>query len=104
MSAQAVCRPEQDSELHAELDDLVAAMNVATNCITPPNGYRPGPPRVTNPHRARLSDRKMSLQERGSRITRQPTIETKRVSITDADVRSLHTDIVGSLAQMIIKI
>uniref|UniRef100_A0A672GPW3 non-specific serine/threonine protein kinase n=1 Tax=Salarias fasciatus TaxID=181472 RepID=A0A672GPW3_SALFA len=35
--------------------------------------------------RGGLSDRKMSLQERGSRMARQPTIETKRVSITDAD-------------------
>uniref|UniRef100_A0A8C9XZA0 calcium/calmodulin-dependent protein kinase n=1 Tax=Sander lucioperca TaxID=283035 RepID=A0A8C9XZA0_SANLU len=32
-----------------------------------------------------FSDRKMSLQEKGSRIARHPTIETKRVSITDAD-------------------
>lgn len=88
MSADAVCRPELDPEHHGELADLVAAMNVAANCVTPPNGFRSGPPRTTNSHRARLSDRKMSLQERGSRIARQPTIETKRVSITDADVRS----------------
>ncbi|KAM7399110.1 hypothetical protein PAMP_018402 [Pampus punctatissimus] len=64
-----------DSEHNTELDDLVAAMNVAANRMTPPNGYRSGAPRA----------RKMSLQERGSRMTRQPTIETKRVSITDAD-------------------
>nr|XP_057937041.1 calcium/calmodulin-dependent protein kinase kinase 1b isoform X2 [Doryrhamphus excisus] len=69
-----------DSEHHGELADLVAAMNVASSRATTPNGYRP-----TTSHRARLSDRKMSLQERGSRISRQPTIETKRVSITDAD-------------------
>ncbi|XP_054649781.1 calcium/calmodulin-dependent protein kinase kinase 1b isoform X2 [Dunckerocampus dactyliophorus] len=69
-----------DSEHHGELADLVAAMNVASTRATTPNGYRP-----TTSHRARLSDRKMSLQERGSRISRQPTIETKRVSITDAD-------------------
>ncbi|KAG8001856.1 Calcium/calmodulin-dependent protein kinase kinase 1 [Nibea albiflora] len=80
MSADTSCRPELDSENPGELADLVAAMNVASNRLTPPNGYRSGPPR-----RARLSDRKMSLQERGSRIARQPTIETKRVSITDAD-------------------
>ncbi|XP_042271273.1 calcium/calmodulin-dependent protein kinase kinase 1b [Thunnus maccoyii] len=85
MSADTVCRAEMDSEHHAELDDLVAAMNVAANRVTPPNGYRSGAPRATSSHRARLSDRKMSLQERGSRISRQPTIETKRVSITDAD-------------------
>ncbi|XP_061733338.1 calcium/calmodulin-dependent protein kinase kinase 1-like [Nerophis ophidion] len=69
-----------DSEHHGELSDQVAAMNVASNSATTPNGYRP-----TAFHRARLSDRKMSLQERGSRISRQPTIETKRVSITDAE-------------------
>uniref|UniRef100_H3DFN7 calcium/calmodulin-dependent protein kinase n=1 Tax=Tetraodon nigroviridis TaxID=99883 RepID=H3DFN7_TETNG len=46
------------------------------------NGFRSGPPRTTGSYRA--SQRKMSLQERG-RIARQPTIETKRVSITDAD-------------------
>uniref|UniRef100_UPI003AAA7D56 calcium/calmodulin-dependent protein kinase kinase 1b n=1 Tax=Centroberyx gerrardi TaxID=166262 RepID=UPI003AAA7D56 len=82
MSADGVCRPELDSESHAEMDDLVAAMN--DNSMTPPNGYRSGPPRTT-PHRMRLSDRKLSLQERGSRMARQPTIETKRVSITDAE-------------------
>ncbi|XP_061828592.1 calcium/calmodulin-dependent protein kinase kinase 1b isoform X2 [Nerophis lumbriciformis] len=69
-----------DSEHHGELADQVAAMNVASSRATTPNGYRP-----TAFHRARLSDRKMSLQERGSRISRQPTIETKRVSITDAE-------------------
>uniref|UniRef100_A0A3B4ZH31 calcium/calmodulin-dependent protein kinase n=1 Tax=Stegastes partitus TaxID=144197 RepID=A0A3B4ZH31_9TELE len=84
MSTDAVFRPELDSEHHGELADLVAAMNVAANRLTPPNGCRPGPPRTGSSQRARLSDRKLSLQERGSRIARQPTIETKRVSITDA--------------------
>lgn len=87
MSADTACRPEPDSENNGELADLVAAMNVAANRLTPPNGYRTGPPRTTRP---RLSDRKLSLQERGSRMARQPTIETKRVSITDADVRGLN--------------
>ncbi|KAM8905248.1 calcium/calmodulin-dependent protein kinase kinase 1b [Spinachia spinachia] len=59
-----------DSELHGELADSVAAMNVATTGA---------------PTTSRASGRKMSLQEKGSRIARQPTIETKRVSITDAD-------------------
>lgn len=63
-----------DSELHGELADSVAAMNVAVTGA---------------PTTSRLSGRKMSLQEKGSRIARQPTIETKRVSITDADVRRL---------------
>ncbi|KAI3354123.1 hypothetical protein L3Q82_018673, partial [Scortum barcoo] len=86
MSTDTACRPEPDSEHNGELADLVAAMNVSANRVTPPNGYRSGAPRTTSSsHRARLSDRKMSLQERGTRIARQPTIETKRVSITDAD-------------------
>ncbi|XP_068173727.1 calcium/calmodulin-dependent protein kinase kinase 1b isoform X2 [Antennarius striatus] len=85
MTTDTVCRPELDPEGHSELADLVAAMNVAVNRITPPNGYRCCPTRTTASNRAKLSDRKLSLQERGSRIARQPTIETKRVSITDAD-------------------
>ncbi|KAG7243106.1 hypothetical protein INR49_016481 [Caranx melampygus] len=85
MSADTVSRAELDSEHDAELADRVAAMNVASNRMTPPNGSRSGAPRTSSSHRLRLSDRKLSLQERGSRIARQPTIETKRVSITDAD-------------------
>lgn len=88
MSVDTACRPEMDSDHPSELADLVAAMNVAANRVTPPNGYRSGAPRTTGSHRNRMSDRKMSLQERGSRMARQPTIETKRVSITDIDVRS----------------
>ncbi|XP_053728932.1 calcium/calmodulin-dependent protein kinase kinase 1b [Synchiropus splendidus] len=85
MSADtACCRAEADSDHHAELADMVAAMSVATSRLTPPNGYRSGPQRSNGASRARLSDRKMSLQERSSRMSRQPTIETKRVSITDA--------------------
>lgn len=83
MSAEAVSDP------HGELADLVAAINVAANHMTSPNGHRSGPARAASAASAqkdRLSARKLSLQERGSRIARQPTIETKRVSITDADV------------------
>lgn len=87
LDADTVCRPELDSEQNGELAELIAAMNMAANRMTPPNGYRSGTPRSTSSHRARLSDRKLSLQERGTRMARQPTIETKRVSITDADVR-----------------
>uniref|UniRef100_A0AAQ5X706 calcium/calmodulin-dependent protein kinase n=1 Tax=Amphiprion ocellaris TaxID=80972 RepID=A0AAQ5X706_AMPOC len=83
-NADAVFRPELDSEHHGELADLVAAIHVTANRLTPPNGYRSGAPRTGSNQRERLSDRKLSLQERGSRIARQPTIETKRVSITDA--------------------
>uniref|UniRef100_A0AAQ4R9R7 calcium/calmodulin-dependent protein kinase n=1 Tax=Gasterosteus aculeatus aculeatus TaxID=481459 RepID=A0AAQ4R9R7_GASAC len=70
MPQHTVRRTEMDSELHGELADSVAAMNVAATGA---------------PTTSRLSGRKMSLQEKGSRIAKQPTIETKRVSITDAD-------------------
>lgn len=82
MSADTANRVDLDPD-HAELSDMVAAMNR----LTPPNGCR------TTPHRLNLSDRKMSLQERSSslngftpRIARRPTIESKRVSISDGDV------------------
>lgn len=68
---------EMDLENPAELEDLVAAINITANRLTPPNGFR-----TQRPPSAQ-SYRKMSLQER--RIARQPTIETKRVSITDAE-------------------
>ncbi|XP_061637182.1 calcium/calmodulin-dependent protein kinase kinase 1b isoform X2 [Phyllopteryx taeniolatus] len=76
---------DPDAEHHAELADMVAAMNVVTvtsGCAAAPsnNGYRPAAAR-----RARLSDRKLSLQERGGCVVRQPTVETKRVSITDSE-------------------
>ncbi|XP_055370245.1 calcium/calmodulin-dependent protein kinase kinase 1b isoform X2 [Betta splendens] len=85
MSADTACRAELDSEHPCELADLVAAMNVAANRVTPPNGYRSSAPRTTTSYRDPISKRKMSLQERGSRMARPPTIETKRVSITDID-------------------
>ncbi|XP_038830151.1 calcium/calmodulin-dependent protein kinase kinase 1-like isoform X2 [Salvelinus namaycush] len=75
---------ELDSEHNAELADMVAAMNVASNRMTPPNGHR----RPLAPARRKLSlsDRKLSLQERSTqpREARQPTIESKRVSISDS--------------------
>jgi hypothetical protein len=77
-------RAEPDSE-NSELADMVAAMSTTSSHMTPPNGYRSGQNRTT-PHRLTMSDRKLSLQERGSRGARQPTIETKRVSITDGEV------------------
>uniref|UniRef100_A0A674EJS4 Calcium/calmodulin-dependent protein kinase kinase 1, alpha b n=1 Tax=Salmo trutta TaxID=8032 RepID=A0A674EJS4_SALTR len=55
--------------------------------MTPPNGHRrpPAPAR----RKLSLSDRKLSLQERSTqpREARQPTIESKRVSISDSQVR-----------------
>ncbi|XP_054901255.1 calcium/calmodulin-dependent protein kinase kinase 1b isoform X2 [Poeciliopsis prolifica] len=83
MSSDNVFKPEMESDPQGELADMVASMNASR--LTPPNGYRSGAPSSTMGQRARLTDRKMSLQERGSRVARQPTIETKRVSITDAD-------------------
>uniref|UniRef100_A0A8C6TFH5 Calcium/calmodulin-dependent protein kinase kinase 1, alpha b n=1 Tax=Neogobius melanostomus TaxID=47308 RepID=A0A8C6TFH5_9GOBI len=71
------CGADMDSESPGELADLVAAINITANRLTPPNGHRTQRPPLTH------SYRKMSLQER--RIARQPTIETKRVSITDAE-------------------
>ncbi|XP_041851003.1 calcium/calmodulin-dependent protein kinase kinase 1b [Melanotaenia boesemani] len=85
MDTDTTGRAELDSEVHGELADMVAAMDVAASRMTPPNGYRSGAPRSAAGQRARLTDRKLSLQERGSRMARQPTIETKRVSITDVD-------------------
>uniref|UniRef100_A0A8B9LGN1 non-specific serine/threonine protein kinase n=1 Tax=Astyanax mexicanus TaxID=7994 RepID=A0A8B9LGN1_ASTMX len=90
MTTETACRPlEQDSEYaeYSELADMVAAIDVAASGVTPPNGHR------SPPHRLLLSDRKFSLQERGTyqngttpRIARRPTIESKRVSISDGDV------------------
>uniref|UniRef100_H2LHG3 calcium/calmodulin-dependent protein kinase n=1 Tax=Oryzias latipes TaxID=8090 RepID=H2LHG3_ORYLA len=87
MSTDTVFSAELDSDQNGELADMVASMNMASNRMTPPNGYRSGAPRSAIGNRACLSDRKMSLQERGNRMARQPTIETKRVSITDADLQ-----------------
>lgn len=73
MSAEA----DMEAENPTELEDMVAAINITANRLTPPNGYRTQRTPLSHAHR------KMSLQER--RIARQPTIETKRVSITDAE-------------------
>uniref|UniRef100_A0AAY4B3W9 Protein kinase domain-containing protein n=1 Tax=Denticeps clupeoides TaxID=299321 RepID=A0AAY4B3W9_9TELE len=84
-----------DPDYHAELADMVAAINVSTSRLTPPNGLRSGRGRndgldAGGRHRLCLSDRKLSLQERGTyqglggRAGRRPTIESKRVSISDA--------------------
>ncbi|XP_077468317.1 calcium/calmodulin-dependent protein kinase kinase 1b [Stigmatopora argus] len=75
----SVSGDDNEADHHAELADTVAAMSV--NAASAPNGgYR-----SAATQRARFSDRKLSLQERGGRVFRQPTIETKRVSITDSD-------------------
>ncbi|KAG7262906.1 hypothetical protein CRUP_010552 [Coryphaenoides rupestris] len=81
----SAAEPDPDSGDTGELADMVAAMSTASSHMTPPNGYRGGASRTT-PHRLAMSDRKLSLQERGPRVARQPTVETKRVSITDGEV------------------
>ncbi|XP_066540249.1 calcium/calmodulin-dependent protein kinase kinase 1b [Hoplias malabaricus] len=86
MSTETFSRTSELDSEYAELADMVAAMDVAASRVTPPNGHR------TPPHRLLLSDRKFSLQERGTyqnwttpRIARRPTIESKRVSISDGE-------------------
>lgn len=83
----SVTREDPDAEHHGELADVLAAMSVKA---APDAASR----------RARLSDRKLSLQERGGRVVRQPTVETKRVSITDTQVGnflfSLRISVTGS--------
>lgn len=79
---------ELDPDDHAELADMVAAINVSANRMTPPNGHRMAQGKR---HRLNLSDRKLSLQERSTyqgngRMARRPTIESKRVSISDGEV------------------
>ncbi|XP_062872567.1 calcium/calmodulin-dependent protein kinase kinase 1b [Trichomycterus rosablanca] len=70
---------EMDSEYHSELADMVAAIDVAANRLTPPNGYR------MPPQYPLKCNRKLSLQERSIRTARRPTIESKRVSISDGE-------------------
>ncbi|XP_063060703.1 calcium/calmodulin-dependent protein kinase kinase 1b [Engraulis encrasicolus] len=80
-SCAELCDLELDDDC-AELADMVAAINVSGSRITPPNGHR---------HKLTLSDRKLSLQERSTyqgstgRMARRPTIESKRVSISDGE-------------------
>ncbi|MBN3308309.1 calcium/calmodulin-dependent protein kinase kinase 1 isoform X2 [Amia ocellicauda] len=104
---------EMESEHQTELADRVAAINVTTDKAPPPNGRRVNgmnngaqggvsDPSVARkaPQRPVLSNRKLSLQERSSgnyapyatgnsthispRVARRPTIESKRVSISDS--------------------
>ncbi|KAJ8403857.1 hypothetical protein AAFF_G00347250 [Aldrovandia affinis] len=78
-----------DSDLHSELSDMVSAITMsaergAAHDDRKPNGVKNG-----TAQGLRLTDRKLSLQEREtyqgySRMARRPTIESKRVSISDA--------------------
>lgn len=100
--------PEAEPEHQTELADMVAAMDVApAKEASAANGVKNGgmdPPAKRAPQRPVLSNRKLSLQERGTylgagggayshispRVARRPTIESKRVSISDAQV-SFHS-------------
>ncbi|KAA0717099.1 Calcium/calmodulin-dependent protein kinase kinase 1 [Triplophysa tibetana] len=74
-----------------EMTDKMSAVSLrsdpSSNGVKNGTGVKKAPP-----HRAYLSGRKMSLQERGTnmssgggaRVARQPTIESKRVSISDS--------------------
>ncbi|KAI1903740.1 hypothetical protein AGOR_G00030330 [Albula goreensis] len=96
--------PDLDSEHQTELADMVAAINVAAGgkqgAAGAANGVKNGaqdPTTKRPPQRPLLSNRKLSLQERGTylgaggatyshispRVARRPTIESKRVSISD---------------------
>ncbi|TRY99296.1 hypothetical protein DNTS_003989 [Danionella cerebrum] len=75
-----------DSSPAPEMTDKLSTLSLGpdtSNLVK--NGTGVKKTQVKNPH---LTGRKMSLQERGtfvgSRIARQPTIESKRVSISDA--------------------
>ncbi|RXN10431.1 calcium calmodulin-dependent kinase kinase 1 isoform X1 [Labeo rohita] len=89
--------PDPDSSQTAEMTDKMSAVSLrsdtSSSVVKNGTGVKKAPPK--RPH---LSGRKMSLQERGtyvssgsgadrySRIARQPTIESKRVSISDSQL------------------
>ncbi|KAJ8368369.1 hypothetical protein SKAU_G00083970 [Synaphobranchus kaupii] len=84
MSTDPGSETEMDSEHNSELADMVSAITVSGERGATPVGVKNG-----TPQRRRLTDRKLSLQERdtyqgSARLARRPTIESKRVSITDA--------------------
>lgn len=77
------------------LADTISAMTTKDSSTSSSNGVRNGggsQSRRTQPTRPHLSGRKLSLQERGTyhpphtspRVARRPTVESKRVSISDA--------------------
>ncbi|XP_078142725.1 calcium/calmodulin-dependent protein kinase kinase 1 isoform X2 [Centroberyx gerrardi] len=106
MSSDPGCgRPDPDSdEQIGSLTDIMAAVTTSESGGSATNGVRNGAQhdgaqaKRTHPSRLHLSGRKMSLQERGTylsgpgggythispRVARRPTVESKRVSISDA--------------------
>uniref|UniRef100_UPI0037E9C4E8 calcium/calmodulin-dependent protein kinase kinase 1 isoform X2 n=1 Tax=Semicossyphus pulcher TaxID=241346 RepID=UPI0037E9C4E8 len=108
MSSDPVCErlgPESDTQT-SSLTDTLAAMTTkdsdgsATNGVKNGGAQREGvQARRTHPMRPHLTGRKLSLQERGTylssgsgggythispRVARRPTVESKRVSISDS--------------------
>ncbi|KAF0038071.1 hypothetical protein F2P81_008555 [Scophthalmus maximus] len=100
-------RREPDSAKHAgSLADVMAAMTTKDSDDSTANGVRNGgaqqdgaQAKRTHPARPHLTGRKLSLQERGTylssgtgggythnspRVARRPTVESKRVSISDS--------------------
>lgn len=112
MSSDPGCErlnPDSDEQT-SSLTDGVAAMTTKDTGGSATNGVRNGggaqqdgaQAKRTHPMRPHLSGRKLSLQERGTylssgpgrgythispRVARRPTVESKRVSISDSQVR-----------------
>lgn len=103
-------RPNPDSDKQTgSLTDIMAAMTTDDADVSAANGLRNGgaqqdgaQAKRTRAMRPHLTGRKLSLQERGTyrssgpgggyahispRVARRPTVESKRVSISDAQVR-----------------
>ncbi|KAI1893550.1 hypothetical protein AGOR_G00124880 [Albula goreensis] len=81
--------PGLGTDLDSELADMVSAIAVSAEKGTSFNGRKTNGVRNGQPQRLRLTDRTLSLQEResyqrSSRLARRPTIESKRVSISDS--------------------
>lgn len=111
MSSDPSCErlnPDSDEQT-SSLTDTMAAMTTNDSGSSATNGVRNGgahqdgaQAKRTHPMRPHLSGRKLSLQERGTylssgpgggythispRVARRPTVESKRVSISDSQVR-----------------
>ncbi|KAG9348649.1 hypothetical protein JZ751_002389, partial [Albula glossodonta] len=81
--------PGLGTDLDSELADMVSAIAMSAERGTSFNGRKTNGVRNGPPQRLRLTDRTLSLQEResyqrSSRLARRPTIESKRVSISDS--------------------
>lgn len=106
MSSDPACErldPDSDKQ-SSSLTDTMAAMTTEDSDGSATNGVRNGGAQAqrTHPLRPHVTGRKLSLQERGTylssgsgrgyahtspRVARRPTVESKRVSISDSQVR-----------------